>query len=248
MIKKISKCVVAALMGLVGGLALPASAGDFAQVEVHGFSDDGHTFAFEQYGIQDGSGFPYSDIFVINVVDDTWIKPFPLRLRDEAEDLDSYYDYELIDRVRGANQKAARNSPHFARIKGLGQTVGHNPPTEISSDPHSLIVNPRMVVPPIDNLLDFHIEEYPMKAGACASYGAETKGFRLTLRHQGAERVLNEDKKVPKSRGCPLRYRIERVVTYYPKGLPPVFAVLVLMETHGFEGPDGRYLAITGQF
>ncbi len=52
-------------------------AGDFAKREIHGFSIDGQLFAFEEYGVQDGSGFPYSTIYVIDTSTDQWTANSP---------------------------------------------------------------------------------------------------------------------------------------------------------------------------
>ena len=52
-----------ALIILLGVFSLEASAGDTATPQVLGFSADGKVFAFEEYGIQDGSGFPYANRF-----------------------------------------------------------------------------------------------------------------------------------------------------------------------------------------
>lgn len=239
---------VAAALAIGMFSTVPAQSGDYADVEILGFSDEGIRFAFEQFGIQDGSGAPYSEIFVINVPTDSWVSGSPIRLKQEQSDGFEVPDEQLYA-VREENLNAAKEVLGNSRIfSKRGRTVGHNPVTEIGSDPHRLSVHPRTVVPPIDNAMVFSVEEYPLPSGECASFGADTKGFRLTLSHEGEERVLNEDVKLPKSRGCPLSYRIERVVTYFPAGRSPVFAALVLMEKHGFEGRDGRYLAITGQF
>ncbi len=51
-----------------------------------GYSEDGNYFAFEQFGIQDGSGFAFSDVFVIDLVNDKWTagSPFEVEAEDEA--------------------------------------------------------------------------------------------------------------------------------------------------------------------
>ncbi|RUV10776.1 DUF2259 domain-containing protein, partial [Mesorhizobium sp. M5C.F.Ca.IN.020.32.2.1] len=41
--------------------SLDAQAGDVAELEILGFTSDGGAFAFEEYGVQDGSGFPYAN-------------------------------------------------------------------------------------------------------------------------------------------------------------------------------------------
>lgn len=238
--------VLVAFLGLIGHSGT-VSAGDFADVEIHGFSDEGRHFAFEQFGIQDGSGIPYSEIFVINVESDKWVKPSPFRLKNENPD-EFATEEELIAELRARHYDKIRDFMSSKRIAGRGRVVGRNPITELNANPHLMIVNPRQVVPPVDNPVEFELEEYSIASPTCAQYGAATQGFQLVQRYQGKTRNLHKDSNLPNSRGCPLRYRIERVITDYPQGRQPVFAVLILMETHGFEGPDGRYLAITGQF
>ena len=58
------------LVLLTLSICFSAQAGDFAKREIHGFSVDGGLFAFEEYGVQDGSGFPYSNIYVIDTATD----------------------------------------------------------------------------------------------------------------------------------------------------------------------------------
>ena len=64
-----------------------AVSGDFATRHIHGFSADGKLFAFEEYGVQDGSGFPYSTIYIIDTDTDNWTagSPFKAQLNDETK-------------------------------------------------------------------------------------------------------------------------------------------------------------------
>ena len=62
-----------------------ASAGDFAELNILGFSADGAVFAFEQYGVQDGSGFPYAERFYIDTGDDSFVSGTPIRVRIDDE-------------------------------------------------------------------------------------------------------------------------------------------------------------------
>jgi predicted secreted protein len=62
-----------------------ARAGDAATRDIIGFSPDGRYFAFEQHGIQDGSGFPYAEIFVIDAAEDRWVPGTPIRKRADDE-------------------------------------------------------------------------------------------------------------------------------------------------------------------
>ena len=71
-----------------------AFAGDFADRELLGFSRDGAYFAFEEFGVLDGSGIPYSNIYVVEVDKDAWIDGTPIRLKGAEEGAD-------LDRLRG---------------------------------------------------------------------------------------------------------------------------------------------------
>lgn len=245
-ILKLCRIAIVFTAGL--GSASAVFAGDFAAIDMLGFSADGQTFAFEQYGVQDGSGFPYSEIFLIDVATDRWISPSPFRRQGEDVEQPGQTEASYLARIRSENRQTAQPYLDQTGIAGQGRVVGHNPATEISADPEHMVVTPRLIVPSADDPLELELTEFPLPSSECASFGAETKGFRLTFRYQGDVKVLNDDTALPKSRGCPLRYRIERIMTHYPDNAPPVFAILILMETHGFEGPDGRYLAITGTF
>ncbi|WP_428650167.1 DUF2259 domain-containing protein [Roseibium sp.] len=224
-----------------------AQAADTADLQVLGFSRDGTTFAFEQYGIQDGSGFPYSEIFVVDVIGDTWVAPSPFRFRTDAEAGLGEQGDRALAATRAENRSAAQPLLQARAIAGKGRIVGMNPPTELGSDPHRMNVAPRLPFLSGDEPFELALSEYPLPGGRCESYGADTKGFRLTMVRGGVTRLLNDDKSLPNSRNCPLGYRIERVLTHFPDDAPPVFAILIQMESFGFEGADRRYLAITGR-
>ncbi len=228
-------------------MATASSAGDFADLEVLGFTGDGGRFAFEQYGIEDGSGFPWSEIVVIDVASDRWIKPSPVKFRDENTpdfpDLDT-----VLAEARYVSRQSASDSGLLAGVSPRGQTVGRNYVTELSADPHFMEVKPRLIVPSSDEAIAFRLTETPLPDKTCSGYGVETAGFRLTMTYNGQSRTLNDDSRLPSSRGCALGYRIERIITYYPPQADPVFVAMILIESLGFEGPNGRYMAITGKF
>ena len=49
-------CLLAVTFTLLHSFTRPANAGDFAERHIFGFSPDGNTFAFEQFGIQTYGG------------------------------------------------------------------------------------------------------------------------------------------------------------------------------------------------
>lgn len=239
-------CLLPAL-ALIGFAPATVRAGDTAELEIYGFSSHGDYFAFEQYGWQDGSGFPYSEIFVLDVRSDSWVKPSPFRRVDEVDEENGYDPADALAETRSRNQQAAHALLDKTSIFGMGKTVAFNPATELGSNPYHIKVAPRLPLLQGETSLDLTLNEYPIQNAECAGYGVETKGFRLTMVSNGITRTLNDDTSVPKSRRCPFSYRIERVFTFYPEKGPAVFAIFVQMESLGFEGPDRRYLAITGR-
>ena len=221
-----------------------AHAGDTAEVEILGFSQDGDIFAFEEYGIQDGSGFPYANRYYISTTTDKFLKGTPVRIRLDDENAT----------IAQARRKAREGSQIFIEDKMLaenrGHTVGFNAVTELSADPHRIVVNPRPVFPPMDDPIEFRLEEFPLKAGdRCEGLG-ELAGFKLVridAKQKDKPVVLHEDETLPQSRSCPTGYRLGGVQMLFPTGGKPTFAVLVTVERVGFEGPDHRWIAVTGR-
>lgn len=225
---------------------LPAMAGDVAGLEILGFSQDGGVFAFEEYGVQDGSGFPYANRYYIDIATDEFLKGTPVRVRLEE-------DGAALETARKqAREKAEKIVPQAELAANLGITAGFNPVTELSADPYRMAVNPRPVFPPVDEPLEFRLEEIPLNnlpgMETCDSQG-EINGFRLLrveARDGGTTRLLHEDKTIPKSRGCPNGYRIGAVQTFAMDKLS-AYAVLIAVRQYGFEGPDWRWIAVTGR-
>lgn len=230
------------LVVMLGAVA-PAHAGDTPTLEVLGFSADGGMFAFEEYGTQDGSGFPYANRFYIDTASDSFVAGTPVRVRidDESATL------EAARAEAKARGQSVISDATLAENRGFA--AGMNAVTELSADPFRMAVNPRPVVPPIDTPLEFRLEEIGMVAPErCRDLGA-IKGFRLVkvATEPGTQaRLIHEDSGIPQSRGCPLGYAIAGVQTFFPQAGTPVFALLIAVSSFGFEGPDHRFIAVTG--
>lgn len=221
-----------------------ARAGDTAELNILGFSANGAIFAFEEYGIQDGSGFPYANRFYIDVATDKFVNGSPIRVRLDDENAS-------IDDARSEARKRGQEIVSDAILSAnRGQTVASNPVTELSADPHLVIANPRPVLPPIDDPIAFRLEELQLSPSAtCEPFGGNV-GYRLLRMGAAAGEsaaLLHEDRNIPSSRACPLGYRIGAVQTFFPKSGAPVFAVLIAVRSYGFEGPDHRWIAVPGR-
>ncbi|MCA0031710.1 DUF2259 domain-containing protein [Mesorhizobium sp. B263B2A] len=220
-----------------------ARAGDVAELEILGFTKDGGVFAFEEYGVQDGSGFPYANRYYIDTNDDSFLKGTPIRVRldDETATIEAA---RLQARQKG---EAIVSQAELSANRGI--TAGFNPVTELSADPHRMVVNPRPIFSPVDQPLEFRLDELGMNSTeGCESQG-EINGFRLLrveARDGGTTRLLHEDKSIPKSRGCPNGYSIGAVQTFSMDSLS-AYAVVIAVRQYGFEGPDYRWIAVTGR-
>jgi predicted secreted protein len=223
--------------------AAPAAAGDTAEAEVLGFSADGRLFAFEEFGVQDGSGFPYAHVFVIDTERDRWVAGTPVRVRLERD---------------GATVAEARAEAVAALGEAVGasfvpaETLAHAPLGEVDADPTRMAFAPVNPSNPLEDptpRYEARLEIFHAEAGApdCVTYiGDRPVGFRLIVeREGGAAAVLHADRTIPRSRGCPITYRLSRVVV--PGYRPERVAVLVSVFTPGFEGPDRRFIAVTGR-
>ena len=232
-----------AVLALLLCAAKPANAVDFAERHIFGFSPDGRYFAFEQFGVRDGSGFPYADIFIIDTATDEWVKgsPFRVMLKDGRA------------QQKWARREAITKAGNMLRelvISKPGRLLASNPPTELSADPHSVTVNTSRLIGGRPKRWTFTLEETTFADAHCATFtSVPTKGFSLTAQREGrAPLKLHEDTSIPKSRNCPWRYAISDVVAYEPDGGSRVIAVLVSVFSHGFEGPDRRFLVVTKRF
>jgi predicted secreted protein len=225
-------------------LPFAARAGDTASVNILGFSPDGALFAFEEYGVQDGSGFPYANRFYINTATDSFVTGTPIRVRldDESQTAE--------DARAAARTQGQAVVPDSILAANRGFTAGWNAATELSADFSRIAVNPRPVFPPIDPPLEFRIEDIGVSAPSGCDGLGDIKGYRLTRIGTApgeTTQLVHEDSSVPSSRGCPLGYMIGGLQTFYPTSGAPVFAVMVIMRQFGFEGPDHRWLAVAGR-
>ncbi len=217
-----------------------AHAGDYAYRDILGFSPDGRYFAFEEFGIQDGSGFPYSNIFVIDATNDSWAEGTPIRRR---------IDDEATPLSKARSEARAKADPILKKLKvePRGLLVVSNPATELSADPYSVSFR----------LNDyFNMEErawslrltpitVPEPAAACENLGP-VKGLKLELTSpEGGTKVIAQDTSIPESRFCPRDYAISDVIAFTPEGGETTIAVLLSLFRQGFEGTDRRFIALT---
>lgn len=220
-----------------------AAAGDFAEFRSLGFSPDGSIYAFDQYGIQDGSGFPYAERYFINVVNDTYVKgtPFKVRIDDENASIEQAQDMIVDQSANLIDQLNIRAE--------VGRLSAFNPSTELSGDAFKISYQSTAYEPNPNDPFEVSLEMFDTAPKPhCSDFMENVQAFRLKLKTppDAISQTIYEDKSVPKSRNCPIEYRMGGVVTFekFQKPSLSLHLFLVLVKSYGFEGPDGRWIAI----
>lgn len=238
--------VIAALLVLLLGFGR-ALAADGAALNVIGYSPDSRYFAFEQYGVQDGSGFPYWDIFLVDLKTNEWVKGAPWRviLQDEGAKLSAARDQARAAAAEALAEKA---------ITEPAELLAAMPATEMATDRQHLTFD-RWYLPmgsKPDSASDVKIRhnlalaQKPMPAPKGCMPEDQTFGFTLTLKdfQSGTTRTLAEDTSLPASRNCPLGYDIAAV--YAPAGFTETDRLVAIIGVYsrGFEGANHRFIAV----
>jgi len=217
----------------------PALAADTAERNIIGFSPDGTWFAFEEFGISDGSGAPYSNIFIINIDQDKWAKGTPIKVNFGEK-------VALVSAARTQSLNKAQPILDQYKITEPGMLLASNPVTEISTNPRRIdFYRNRNLANPAKKL-SYVLKEISFPENAtCKSFGIKEKGFSLSLTKGGSPLTqVYKDETVPASRQCPNRYAISDVIEFTPASGPTRHIVLIHMFVQGFEGPDSRFLAV----
>lgn len=229
--KSAGRLFVAVLLG--AGVA----EGNFASsVEFLGFSDDGGYFAWEQYGIQDGSGFPFSSVTVQETEGGAVVWSRRIMLEDDRQDL---------ERAREMCRMEARKAmAGFSSVWLPGVLCVHHPPTDLSAPGDSVRFHSRLFAP------GYAIGDRTVVLSTRAVTGSELEEswglvpvlLSVSVRDNslGVTRVVMQDDDLAGDRSYTTGYGIESVWALGDS----VFAVSIAMTTLGFEGQDLSYMLV----
>jgi predicted secreted protein len=239
------------MLKLVFGIVLflvssAVQAADGAKFRAIGFSADNKYFAFEQYGVQDGSGFAYVDIFVIDIPADKWVTGTPIKLLLEDETMS-------VTAVREKAKKQSSGLLKSLKISGDAEFLASNPFGEIVADRskvtfHDHYNNGMGLAGNADDQgswgLNVTTVDVPLPDGCEDDIGV--KGFKLELiNHKSkASAVLHLDKNLPKSRFCTVGYDVEAIVQPVGGSEAGQMIAVIGVYSRGFEGSDRRFIAI----
>lgn len=218
------------------GAALPASAGDGAHPLPLGFSEDGRIFAFAEWGAEDGSGFAYASVYLIDLAADKWAAK-PVKIRHERDGASARLALvEALGKAEPALSGVGITQPArlvFARAPGL---------PEGATERHDITLQAYGLLAPQGRAYEAVLEPRVLAGGDCGDVGfGAGKAAGFALRWGGA--AVHEDTKLPASRGCPTGYSLERI--YMAEQAEGGYAAaLIGVYRYGFEGPDLRHIAL----
>lgn len=234
--RAIARASLAAALAL--GLVGAACAGDKALLDVIGYSPDGRYFAFEEFGVQDGSGFPYAHIYVIDIETDDWAPGTPVRVRIDDESA------TLSDVRRQARSEAEAALTNTDAPVDVWALVGDG---EVDAEARTIeFGRPSYERGAVAETFRLDLETFEAPAGEpCQDWFEQAAlGYALTVTGPGGTRLVHRDGRIPRSRGCPFDYRIYAIVA--PMDAPDLKAAVAILSVYpgGFEGPDRRFLAV----
>ena len=235
-----------ALLALLVLGSARAMAADGAAFNAIGYSPDSRLFAFEQYGVQDGSGFPYWDVFIIDLKTNEWVKGSPYRALLESEQ---------------ARPAVARDEARAAAAEALkpitepAELIAANPATEVVAARERLTFDRWYeslgartdVKSQIGARFELSVEKVPLpRPPKCPEGDGDSFGLRLTLAdlQTGTGRVIHEDTSIPDSRNCPAAYDIAAVVAQSGMPVTDRLVALIGVYARGFEGLNHRFIAV----
>lgn len=230
--------VLLSLLAICGWVQ-PAFAGDSAQLNVIGYSRDGKVFAFEEYGILDGSGEAYSNYYFLDTKADKFLPETPIKVQLDQE--------QSIAKIRElARKKATPLIRRYNLEDNPGYLLTYNPVSEAESDPHRVRYYGYPSSPPRAQTYTLVLTEKPFPASKdCLNMTGNYSGFSLAFTEALSEpsnRVIYEDKQIPASRNCPNGYRIGAVIGGETENAPMV--AMIEVSSFGFEGNDERWIAV----
>ena len=227
---------------LIAFSAAPAFAGDAAAFDPIGFSEDGRYFGYEEYGIQDGSGFAYDNIYLVDLIADKWVSP-PIRVRldDETAGL-ATARAQAVEQAKPMLDKAGLTTPaQILLLNADGEVDANGMAVSFSTFGNGLTS--------LGDPLALTLSTFASTTSEpCASYGMDdaVQGFALSLTDSaGNAAEIHRDEAVPASRGCVSDYRIHAIISPFPAGASasPMVGVISVYSL-GFEGPDRRFVTI----
>jgi len=222
--------------------AAPAIAGDRANLNILGYSEDGRYFAFEEYGVFDGSGGNYSHIYIVDLPADKWTYGSPFTVEEGG-------DTEGPPPLAQTRAKALAKAQEKLKPLKISTSVeilallGDGVP---DADGKSMVLANTVCCAPgatDDRHMTLTLKTFPAKLNEDYCTDMASVGYSLSFNDGATTTVLHkDDATLPKSRGCTLDYRLYAVVA--PFEGDGEWVAFISSYPFGFEGPDRRFLVV----
>lgn len=229
------------LLATMLALAAPALAGDRAALNIIGYSGDTRYFAFEEFGVQDGSGFAYANIYLVDLETDEWVKGTPVKVQADTEErpLQSV-------RAEALGKFQAYIGQHgISEPADLIAMIGDGVP---DTDGTTLRFGAVGFMGPgtVEGDYQLKLETFDIAANQkCQPFEGEAlRGLALSLVAEGKTTELMRDKTLPASRGCAATYRLYGVAVPFPGWSVERGVAIISVYSYGFEGPDRRFMVV----
>jgi predicted secreted protein len=228
--------------GVLLGLAF---AGDLSVLRWLGFSADGRYLAFQRSWEQDGSGFLLSDLTVVDVLGNGFVRaPFSERFT-QVEPNPANVTLQDIER-----RVFTRASPLLrqTRVDGrnLGLRVLYRPLNTGGMIPTFVQPNAAGSEFPFQYRgQNYRVRlELTQARNTCtyAEANQPVRGLKLLLISPTGTRALQRDVRMPSTRDCVFGYHLEQIYVYNNR-----IAVFLYHLSPGFEGPDVMHMVVTGR-
>lgn len=202
-------------------------------IRIIGYSKDGRYFAYETFGVSDGSGSPYAAIYVLDVANDTSAEGTPVRSEFGEEEHPTALPAQMQVRQIAAPILAKLDIRYpwreLASVSAGQQVSG---PHELQFKRYTNISDLRTV-----KLMEFDLD-------AAQKCSGQTKGFALAIAKGGEPLTeVYRNKRLPKSRYCSQGYKLARVIDFGNERTQ-ASVVLVHKFSPGFEGMGASFVAI----
>lgn len=239
-----TKNYLSLLLFILLAFAPAVFAGDYANLNFIGFSKDGKYLAFEEYGTQDGSGYPYANIYFVDVAKNAYVgKPFK-----------AYIEKEMATEAAARAKVKTAAAAKMRELKIVQGNTGTHTVSKLMNEydvdnkdkPEGGKVRFAEIIGSMYQRGDYTLSLNQTKTMTkdCEGYGDDMFKIELTLKNneENTVKALQKDATLPPSRGCTINYRIQEVYVYEGQ-----IAVFLNMFYIGFEGPDMRFMVVTGK-
>ncbi|MDR9771297.1 DUF2259 domain-containing protein [Rhizobium hidalgonense] len=227
------------LAAALTGLPALSLAGDIANIQPLGFSADGKVFGFQEFGLKEEGGVPYSNTYFVDTENGQYLEGTPFRT--EMTDKDAN-----LSKARPQNLTAARSQmDKYDLLTNPGLIAAFNPPTELGSPAKTIRYTTLATDGPPKSPYTLSLSEMPVPTPKdCAAIDKRVLGFSLQMiEKQGApnRQAARQATIVPAERACSVEYRIGGAVVYQPESGNTVHIALIL----AFDADrNGRWIAV----